>query len=377
MKNINDLERSFFHHSLLAVQHERLPRKLSLRQPIMTDNNNNNTSTTNNKTNRTTTINDNSNKNSKNNSSNSNNNLASSMNNNNNNNSTIYNISSSSSNTNNTSFGNCIDNNSNSNNKQASFAIPVNNFTNNSYYTNDVEMLRVAQLGRPTSLQLPTTTTTTTTTGMNHSNPLPSLNVQKETKVVPMKIETPSSPPITPLSKKSAGYSIEALLKHTTTTSTNPNDNYNVTNDGSKGKTVSPPSLTPPQSPEHKHLSDMKYNEQIQQSLHRILETAISRMYLTPAFRLLDDELKCKLLEKCWFHLFLLGVFEVNFPLDSLNLYTQNMVKLNPNQADLFALNKMDFGLRKLFEHNIDDTELAFLKDMVVFQPGKGDFLNF
>ena len=61
----------------------------------------------------------------------------------------------------------------------------------------------------------------------------------------------------------------------------------------------------------------------------------------------------------------------MNFPLESLNLYIQNMVKVAPSQVDLFALNKMDFGLRKLFEHNMDETELAFLKDLAVFQPSK------
>ena len=176
-----------------------------------------------------------------------------------------------------------------------------------------------------------------------------------DVKVTPSKIETPS-PPITPLSKNSAEYSIDALLKDT--------------NNDDKTKINLPTTLTPPQSPQHQ-IIDPKYNDRVQESLLRILETAISRMYMTPAFRLLSNELKSKLLENCWFHLFLLGIFEVNFPLESLNLYIQNMVKLAPNQVDLFALNKMDFGLRKLFEHNIDETELAFLKDLAVFQPSK------
>lgn len=185
-------------------------------------------------------------------------------------------------------------------------------------------------------------------------------NNNDNVKITPSKLETAPSPPVTPLSKNSAEYSIDALLKHT-----NTNDEKNT-------KIPLPTAtLTPPQSPQHHQLIDPKYNDRVQESLLRILETAISRMYMTPAFRVLSNELKSKLLENCWFRLFLLGIFEVNFPLESLNLYIQNMVKIAPNQVDLYALNKMDFGLRKLFEHNIDETELAFLKDLAVFQPSK------
>ena len=244
--------------------------------------------------------------------------------------------------------------------------------TNKPCYRSD--LMNTQQSVRPISLHFPAQSSSTTTTTINGLNTTPPFNnAQRDTKIVPMKIETPSSPPVTPLSKKSAEYSIEALLKHTTSNTTTNHTTCDEMKDAAV--VVTPPqSLTPPQSPQHKHLSNAKYNDQIQQSLLRILETAISRMYLTPAFRLLNNELKCKLLERTWFHLFLFGVFEVNFPLESLNLYTQNMIKLNPNQAQLFALNKMDFGLRKLFEHNIDDTELAFLKDMAVFHPGMFDF---
>ena len=93
--------------------------------------------------------------------------------------------------------------------------------------------------------------------------------------------------------------------------------------------------LTPPTSPYQQNVADAKYNEWVQQSL-RILETSISLMHAIPTFHnvafglnLLESTgIYWNLLEEAWMQVFLLGIHEAGFRLDTLMIYLQNVFKV-------------------------------------------------
>ena len=172
----------------------------------------------------------------------------------------------------------------------------------------------------------------------------------------PPNVKSPPSP-VTPLSKKSAEYSIDSLLK--------------ATNE-ERAKEIPPP-LTPPNSPYHHELTDTNQNERVQQSLLRILETSIARVHTIPAFQSLPSDLKSNLLEDTWMQVFLLGIHEAGYPMNSLTVYLQNVLKMHQGTTIdyLQGLTKMEQCLRTLRELAIDPKELAYIKALVLFDPCK------
>ena len=166
--------------------------------------------------------------------------------------------------------------------------------------------------------------------------------------------KSPPPSPVTPLSKKSAEYSIDSLLK--------------VTNEE---RTKSQTLLTPPTSPYQQNVADAKYNERVQQSLLRILETSISLVHAIPAFHNLASDLQSNLLEEAWMQVFLLGIHEAGFPLETLTIYLQNVFKVTPGAVDAHSITKLGVGLQKFREIAVDTNELAYLKVLALFDPCK------
>ena len=180
---------------------------------------------------------------------------------------------------------------------------------------------------------------------------------ETNTKTSPISIHAPS-PPVTPLSKKSSEYSIESLLK--------------IKTNDERIQPIHPPTLTPPSSPTQMTTHDTQQSERVQESLLRILESAIAKTHTIPAFQDLSSDLKSNILEDSWMQVFLLGIYEIDYPLEQFTTYLQNMMKLLPGFIDFPGLVKMSLALHKLREYGVDKTELAYLRAITIFNPGEG-----
>ena len=168
--------------------------------------------------------------------------------------------------------------------------------------------------------------------------------------------QTPPSP-VTPLSKNSAKYSIENLLKDQ--------------------KETIPPSaqpavlLTPPSSPQCLLYRQMQFQAEVEDSLLKVLEETIRCINSVPAFKKMKGHVKTQLLETSWLPLLLLGIFEKSFPLESFISYLLNTVgkRLSPQEIPL--LHHISITLERLRQCSVDKIELDLLKLFVLFNHGK------
>ena len=202
----------------------------------------------------------------------------------------------------------------------------------------------------------------------------PPFNSFKHPSMLPHSIKTTPSPPkssdvtkqtppspVTPLSKNSAKYSIENLLK-----------------DNQQKDTTSPPSsaqpavlLTPPSSPQYLLYRQMQFQAEIEDYLLKVLEETIRRINSVPAFKKMSGHVRSLLLETSWLPLLLLGIFEASFPLESFTNYLLNTVckRLSPQEISL--LHHTIVTLERLRQCSVDKIELDLLKLFVLFNLGK------
>lgn len=165
----------------------------------------------------------------------------------------------------------------------------------------------------------------------------------------PIKINCPS--PVTPMSKRSAEYTIESLLK--------------VSSDNRPKST--PHLLTPPTSPQQP--ADTRYNEHVPAALLCILENAIACVHTVPAFRDLSNDSKTNVLEDSWMQIFLLGIYESGYPVEPILLYLQNITRLSPAFQNYQGLMKLKMSMNMLQEYHVDPTELAYMRTITLFYP--------
>ena len=196
--------------------------------------------------------------------------------------------------------------------------------------------------------------------------------------VSPLPIKTPSPPkrnngtqqtppsPVTPLSKNSAKYSIDNLLKDSKET-TPPHVTSNA---------HSAVLLTPPSSPQYLLYRQIQFQANIEDYLFKVLEETIRRISSVPAFTKINSTIQSQLLETSWLPLLLLGISEASsFPLESFISYLLNTVckRLSPQEIPL--LHHICLTLERLRHFSIDKIELDLLKLFVLFNHGECCYL--
>ncbi len=161
-------------------------------------------------------------------------------------------------------------------------------------------------------------------------------------------------PPKKPLKKN--GYSIESLLevakKERPLCVDQPEDIHTI---------------SPLQSPS----IIQGYREQIHETLHKVLQTAVFWPNSVPTFCELPNGDKTKLIDEGWAELFMLGLIESNFSLAVLSGYVRSCVFLIKSKEQLQKIEKFELVLQKLKSLAIDPNEMTFLKAIAVFKPCK------
>ncbi|VDN58598.1 unnamed protein product [Dracunculus medinensis] len=157
-------------------------------------------------------------------------------------------------------------------------------------------------------------------------------------------------------------YRFECIDKVTTITAGETPDSTSGT-----AKSISPEERAKSNEKEESNIEEIKglENETVHETAARLLFMAIKWAKNLPSFTLLSFRDQIILLEEGWCDLFLLSIYQWSLPMDKCPLLS-NLIPLSTN-----GLRYLQDVFMRIRKYDVDQTEFACLKAIVLFRPGK------